>query len=74
MPAVLIKDVPAILHQHLKERALRNRRSMNQELLVLLERAVEGDNSARPELPPPVPTRRKLTDAWLKAAIRRGRA
>lgn len=74
MPAVLIKDVPKALHRQLRERALKNRRSMNQELLVLLEGALEKGADAPRSLPPAAPTSRKLTDAWLKKAIRRGRA
>ncbi|CAN5292968.1 hypothetical protein BH20VER2_BH20VER2_15500 [soil metagenome] len=74
MPSVLLKDVPKKLHQQLRARAQRNRRSMHQEMLFLLERAVTGAADTAEELPPPMPTPRPLTDAWLKAAVRRGRA
>jgi len=73
MPSVLLKDVPKKLHQQLRARAGRNRRSMQQEALYLLERAI-GEDAGEPEtLPPPMPTRRPLTNAWLKRAIARSR-
>jgi len=37
MPAILIKDVPTDVHAWLKEEAARNRRSMTQQAVVLLE-------------------------------------
>lgn len=39
MPTLTLKDMPAKLHSTLKKRALRNRRSLNQETLYCLERA-----------------------------------
>ena len=39
MPTLTLKDMPAKLHSALKKRALRNRRSLNQEALYCLERA-----------------------------------
>jgi plasmid stability protein len=36
-----IKDVPIRLHQRLRENAKLNRRSLNSELIMLLEAAVE---------------------------------
>lgn len=40
MAAILLKNVPEALRQRLQERAKRNRRSMNQEALVILEQAL----------------------------------
>lgn len=40
MATLLLKNVPEELRQLLKERAERNRRSMNQEALVILEQAM----------------------------------
>lgn len=37
MPAILIKDVPIGLHAWLKEEAAKNRRSMTQQAVVVLE-------------------------------------
>lgn len=41
MPKITIRDVPERLHERLKHRAAKNRRSLNSELLSLLEEAVE---------------------------------
>lgn len=38
MPTLTIKKVPPELYERLKERARRHRRSMNSEVLMLLER------------------------------------
>lgn len=42
MPTLTIRNVPDELHSALKERAKRNRRSLNQEVIAELS-AVEGD-------------------------------
>jgi plasmid stability protein len=41
MANVTIKDLPAALHERLKESAKVNRRSLNAEVITLLEAAVE---------------------------------
>jgi plasmid stability protein len=71
MASILLKDVPTEVHRNLKDQAARNRRSMNQEALAILERAL------RP-IPPLGPIRsvkptRPFTQAWLSRAIREGR-
>jgi plasmid stability protein len=40
MPSLTIKGLPEELHERLKERADQNRRSMNDEVIVILERAL----------------------------------
>ena len=40
MPTLTIKGVPPELHEKLKERASRHRRSMNNELLTILEQTL----------------------------------
>jgi plasmid stability protein len=40
MAAITLKGIPPTLHKQLAERALRNRRSLNQEVLATLEAAV----------------------------------
>jgi len=72
MPGLLIKDLPPALHERLREEAVRNRRSMTREAMVLLEEALK--RRAPRELPPPVKGRFPITDAWLRKAIREGRA
>ena len=41
MANVTIKDLPVRLHERLKEKAKMNRRSLNAEVITLLESAVE---------------------------------
>jgi plasmid stability protein len=45
MPSVLVRDVPGDVVENLKTRAANNRRSLQQELLAILERAAEGNGS-----------------------------
>jgi plasmid stability protein len=49
MSSVCIKNIPDHLHARLKEQALRNRRSLNQEIVLLLEAAVSGGTGRRPD-------------------------
>lgn len=40
MPALVIKDLPADIHRRLKHDALRHRRSMTQQAIIILEQAL----------------------------------
>ena len=40
MPSLTLKDIPQRLHQQLRERAERNRRSLSQEAIACLEQVV----------------------------------
>ena len=40
MPAITLKALPGPLHRQLKARAARNKRSLNQEVIAVLEDAV----------------------------------
>ena len=77
MPGVLIKNVPRELHERLKQRAARHRRSMNRELLVLLEEALD-DRACPPSLERidqlRVHGRRPLTEGLVDEALIAGRA
>ena len=42
MPNLTLKNVPVTLHKRLKERAASNRRSLNGEILALLEAQLEA--------------------------------
>lgn len=42
MPTITVRDVPDHVHQQLKRRAEDNRRSLNQEVLRVLEEAVSN--------------------------------
>jgi hypothetical protein len=73
MPDILIREVPAALHQKLKEAAARHRRSMTRQALVLLEDSLHRD-SAAVELPPPFKGRVPLTKKLIDQGKRVGRA
>lgn len=78
MANVTVKDLPEALHRRLKARALRNRRSLNREIIACLEAAVVPQRvnpdallaraaSLRRQVS------RKLTDADLAALRNAGR-
>lgn len=74
MPGLLIKDFPEALHDKLKARAARNKRSMPKEALYLLEMALTDEEEERPLfLPEPFDAGFLLTDEWLDQAKREGR-
>lgn len=71
MPALLIKDLPADVHAWLKQEAVRNRRSMTQQVIVLFE---ERMSRFRPvHFGRPVKLREPLTDEFVNQARREGR-
>ena len=47
MPTLYIRDCPERLHQALTERARTGRRSLNAEVLALLEEGVQADERRR---------------------------
>lgn len=49
MPTLTIKGVPPELHEKLKKRAERHRRSMNSELLTILERTLTPSRKSAEE-------------------------
>ncbi len=40
MPTITVKNIPEDVYERLKEQAKRNRRSINSEIITLMERAV----------------------------------
>ena len=71
MPGLLIKDIPREVHEWLKREAERNRRSMTQQAIVVLE---ERMRRFRPvKFPPPIPTRTILTAEFIDRAKHEGR-
>lgn len=71
MPAILLKDVPPAVHRRLKQNALAQRRSLQQEALLALERGLHEPTAiSRDTLPPPVPIKMKvpLTNEMLMEA------
>ena len=86
MASLVLKNVPRQLHQRLKVEAVRNRRSMTQQAIVLLETSLGAAAARTPSLKaadfPPAqklmdPATGKptlLTQPMLRRAIREGRA
>ena len=76
MPAILLKDVPPAVHRRLKQNALAQRRSLQQEALLTLERGMNAPATqpASVLLPPvPVKTKIPLTPAFIRRARMEGR-
>lgn len=74
MTDLLIRQIPDHLHAKLKQSARANRRSMNQEILLLLERSLGEEKSPSPSLPQPLNGAFLIDDAWLQRARDEGRA
>jgi len=72
LASLLIKNVPEDLHKKLRERATREHRSLNKEVIVLIEQALGTRVPAA--LPDPVPLRRPVDTRTLLHARREGRA
>ncbi len=71
MPAIVVRDLPPAIHQKLKQQAERNHRSMNREIIAVLEREM---NAPRPvELPAPVKSLVPVDGRSIADAIRRDR-
>lgn len=70
MPAVVVRDLPPVVHERLKQDARRHHRSMNREIIAILEHetgtALPGD--LPPLVKPLVPVDgRRIADAIRKA-------
>lgn len=70
MASILIKDIPADLHERLRQAAQRDHRSLNKEVIALLEDALKPRSVV---LPPPIQGAFPLTPEWLEQAISEGR-
>ena len=71
MAAVVIRDLPSDIHQRLKIEAQRHRRSMNREIIAILEKEMGG---RRPiDLPPPVKGIKPVDPRWIVRIIREAR-
>ncbi len=71
MSALLIKNIPPLLHERLRRRAVVHHRSMNREVIAILER--ELDRTATMELPPPVKTLKPINHEEIVQMIRDAR-
>jgi plasmid stability protein len=70
MASILIKDISPALHERLREAAERDHRSMNKEVIALLEAALGGPPA---DLPAPLRAAFPLSSDWLERAIADGR-
>ncbi len=71
MSALLIKNIPREVHEWLKREAERNRRSMTQQAIVVLEERMRRFRAVK--FPAPVKTRTILTPEFIARAKREGR-
>jgi len=71
MSALLIKNMPPPLHDRLRQRAAAHHRSMNREVIAILERELEKPEAA--ELPPPVKTLKPINHEEIVQIIRDAR-
>lgn len=71
MASMLVKDVPPQTHTRLKAQAKRNRRSLNQEVITLIEQGLEAPR--RRKLPKPIKPRKPIDHEWLLKAMKEGR-
>ena len=71
MSALLIKNMPPPLHERLRQRAEAYYRSMNREVIAILERELE--RTAAAELPPPVKSLKPVDHEWIVQTIRDAR-
>lgn len=74
MASLTLKDIPKRLHQRLKDRAARHRRSLSQEALACLEQATAAEpvdaeallRRARAERAHVKPIRQRDVDDWIR--------
>jgi plasmid stability protein len=71
MAALLIKNMPPPLHERLRRCAVRHHRSMNGEVIAILERELERPEAM--ELPPPVRSLKPVDHEWIVQVIRNAR-
>lgn len=74
MTALLIKDMPPVLHARLKQEAQRHHRSMTRHALAILESSLEPGRLRVEDLPPPLKSKLKPNSDWFDRAKRAGLA
>lgn len=72
MSGVVIKNMPPLLHQRLKDDAIQNHRSMTKHIIALLEDSL--DERRKYAVPRPVKTRYPIPPEFIDWAKREGRA
>jgi plasmid stability protein len=70
MPTLVIRDLSPEIHRLLKEQAQQHHRSVNKEVITILEDSVTPSGQT---LPPPFKGAFPLTQDWLDEARRAGR-
>ena len=74
MAALLVREAPAAVHDWLKQTAVENRRSLNQQIIVCLEWCMGQMPRPKPAFPMPVKLKGgALSLAELDAAKKAGR-
>jgi len=68
MPAVVVRDMPVEMHRRLKSAAHQHHRSMNREVLMILEQTLEAPGAG--ELPPPVNSLKPISGDTIVRMIR----
>ena len=68
MPALLIKGLPPVLHERLREEATRHHRSMNREVIAILEKELGESRAAA--LPQPVQPLKPISGETVVRSIR----
>jgi len=69
--SLLIKNIPENLREKLKQQAEIHHRSMNKQVVSILEQALMKPGIG--PLPTPVKTKTRLNAAWVSKAIKWGR-
>jgi plasmid stability protein len=74
MSTLVVRNLPEPLQAQLKARALANHRSVNKEVVALIEQALQAPARSPVELPPPIKLRggRMLSIEEIEAAIADG--
>jgi plasmid stability protein len=70
MPTLVIRDLSPEIHRLLKEQAQQHHRSVNKEVITILEDSVTPSGQT---LPPPLKGIFPVTQDWLDEARRTGR-
>lgn len=76
MPTLVVKNLPEPLHERLKAQAQLHHRSMNKEVIALIEQGILAPPSRAPQRPLPPLVRLStgpVTTEWIEAAIAEGR-
>jgi len=67
---ITLKKIPAGLYESLKESASRNRRSLNGEIIALLEKKLQARRRSPEEvLASARALRKRFKDAWMTTAV-----